>query len=390
MIHVDDALERILNSVSSTEKISIELSKARGFVLAEDLASPIHMPPFDQSAMDGYAIHETNSDSYQIIDEIQAGDDASSVELKPGEAIRIFTGAMVPSSATTVVKQEITSRQGDQLSFTEPFPSGANIRSAGEQIRKGDLALAAGTLLNPASIGFLAMLGIEKVQVYRKPKIALLITGNELIPAGNTLKPGQIYESNSATLLAALDELNIPATVARVEDSYEKTSQKIQSLLQACDVLISTGGISVGDYDFVGKALLENGVSEIFYKVRHKPGKPLFYGTSDSCKVFALPGNPASALAVLYLYVFPALQKMMGDQNPGLEKRTARLNQAYSKTGSMTHFLKGFADQEGVSILEGQSSAMLNSFALSNCLIRMDEGKENWIAGDLVTIFMLL
>lgn len=389
MIHVDDALERILKSISKTEITSIELSKSTGFVLADDVVSPIHMPPFDQSAMDGYALNENNSDSYQIIGEIQAGDDATGVQLHKGEAVRIFTGAMVPTSVTTVVKQEVTSRKDNLLSFTETFPSGANIRYAGEQIKEGAIALTKGTILTPASIGFLAMLGIQNVQVYRKPKVALLITGNELVAAGNKLKSGQIYESNSVTLLTALSALNIEATVTRVEDSYESTFLKVKSLLQECDVLISSGGISVGDYDFVGKALLENGVRESFYKVRHKPGKPLFYGTSDSCKVFALPGNPASALTVLYLYVFPALQKLMGHENPGLEKRTLPLKQTYTKTPKMTHFLKGFADETGVKILEGQSSAMLNSFALSNCLIRMDEGHESWSVGAVVSIFML-
>lgn len=389
MISVDEALNRILDSISPLDTVNIPLDSALNCTLAEDCYSGINMPPFDQSAMDGYAINEGDFSSYKVVGEIQAGDNATDITLAPGEAVRIFTGAMVPKSATTVVKQEIIEHEGTTLSFTESFNTGTNIRYTGEQIKKGEIALKKGAILNPAAIGFIAMLGIQDVCVYRKPIVRILITGNELIEAGNKLEPGQIYESNFITLSQALKQLNIDAEVVRIRDTYEETYNTIGSLINSCDILITSGGISVGDYDFVGNALRENGVHESFYKIKQKPGKPLFYGYSDTCKVFALPGNPASALTSMYLYAFPAIHKMMGSQTPGLTKRTLPLSSEYSKTPKMTHFLKGKINGESVEIMNHQSSAMLNSFGKSDCIIRLNEGQQEWNAGDAVTVYLL-
>lgn len=389
MIAVSEALKLISYAVSPLESETKILDKALGYSISENIHAGINMPPFDQSAMDGYALNGSDLNKFKIIGEIKAGDDASQIHLQKGEAVRIFTGAMVPKTATTVVKQEITERKGDEVFILESYQSGANIRYAAEQIKMGDLALEKGTKLNAAAIGFLAMLGIESVQVFRKPKIAVLITGNELVSSGKKLAPGQIYESNSATLIAALRQINLDAEVVTVNDNYKATRDVIGKLIKGCDILITSGGISVGDYDFVGKALRENGIQEEFYKVKQKPGKPLFFGTSERCKVFALPGNPASALTGLYLYVFPAIFKMMGRESNGLNRRMLKLNQAYSKTATMTHFLKGFAHDTTVDILENQSSAMLNSFAAANCLIQLEEGRENWRTGDLITAISL-
>ena len=389
MISVDEALNRILNSVSTLDIIRIPLDNALNYTLSEDVHSDIFMPPFDQSAMDGYAIHEGYFSSYEVIGEIQAGDSATNVTLKPGEAVRIFTGAMVPKSATTVVKQEITEQTGTTLTITEPVKSASNIRYTGEQIKKGEVALKKGAILNPAAIGFLAMLGTQEVCVYRKPIVRILITGNELVQVGNKLEPGQIYESNFITLSQALKQLDIDTEVIRIRDTYEETYNTIGSIIKSCDILLTSGGISVGDYDFVGQALRENGIHESFYKIKQKPGKPLFYGYSDTCKVFALPGNPASALTSMYLYVFPAIHKMTVSQTPGLTMRTLQLSSEYSKTPKMTHFLKGKINGESVEIMNNQSSAMLNSFSKSDCIIRLNEGQEKWNTGDIVTVYLL-
>ncbi len=358
-------------------------------MLSQDVLSPIDMPPFDNSAMDGYAINEWDANTFTVIGEVQAGADASDVVLNPGEAVRIFTGAMVPESATTVVKQEITSRDGDTLTITEDFNSGGNIRKKAEQIPSGSLALKKGSELNAAAIGFLGMLGVQKVNVYRKPIIKLLVTGDELVDAGNELKPGQIYESNAITLISALKELGFEAESVRVKDDYESTLNTVRELLQECDVLLTSGGISVGDYDFVGKAMAENGVHTEFYKVKQKPGKPLFFGHTKDCKVFALPGNPASALTCTYIYVYPALLKMMGSNQKHLEKRELPLSDSYSKRAGLTHYLKGIATNNTVSTLNFQSSSMLNSFAASNCLIVVPEETEQLESGDLVSVYML-
>jgi len=389
MINVDEALNRILQTVSPLSKQSVSLENALGFTLAEDIFSPIEMPPFDNSAMDGYAVADEDTATYTVIGEIKAGDNASNIFLNPGEAIRIFTGAMVPKSATTVVKQEITSRQDNTLTILESYPQGANIRKRGEQIQQGALALESGTTLNAASIGFLGMLGISEVKVYRKPKIKILITGNELIAPGKPLEPGQIYESNAVTITSALRELGCDANVVHIKDNYEKTASTVNAMLDDCDLIISSGGISVGDYDFVGKAMVENGVNSEFYKVKQKPGKPLFYGLNTTCKVFALPGNPASALTCLYLYVLPAIRKMTGAAELNLEKREVTLRDDYSKRAGLTHFLKGFVSGNEVQLLNSQSSSMLNSFATANCLIRIDEEQSEVPAGTTVSVYML-
>lgn len=389
MISAESALQSILDTTKTLSTVIVPLENALNSTLSEPTKSPIDMPPFDQSAMDGYAIFQTESNEYHIIGEIQAGANATEIVLQPGEAVRIFTGAMVPKSATTVVKQEITTRTGDQLSIHEPVQADANIRRAAEQIATGALALDRGAVLNAGAIGFLAMLGITEVAVYRKPIVKILITGDELVSAGTTLAPGQIYESNSTTLIAACQELGISASSVTVKDDFEATCQKIKELLNECDLLITSGGVSVGDYDFVGKAMLANGVQEIFHKVKQKPGKPLFYGKNDTCSVFGLPGNPAAALTSFYLYVLPAIHKMMGRSSHSLEKRILNLQHDYQKTGTLTHFLKGHFDQQSVAILEHQSSAMLSSFAAANCIIEFDETRERWNQGDQVPVYIL-
>ena len=389
MISVNEALDRILHTTSTLDSKELAVSEALGYTLAQDIFSPIDMPPFDNSAMDGYAINEWESSEYSVIGEVQAGMNASEVHLNPGQAVRIFTGAMVPESATTVVKQEIVLQEGNTIQITEAFPSGGNIRKRAEQITRDALALPSGTLLNAAAIGFLGMLGIETASVYRKPVIKLLVTGDELVDAGNTLEPGKIYESNTITLISALRELGYDAESVRVKDDYDATFTLVGELLKKCDLLLTSGGISVGDYDFVGKAMRENGIHTEFYKVKQKPGKPLFYGFNVDCHVFALPGNPASALTCLYVYVYPSLQKMTGAPQLSLPQFSFPMKNGYSKKPGLTHYLKGRIANNAVESLEHQSSSMLDSFAAANCLIIVNQECSELKEGDLVSIYLL-
>lgn len=389
MIDVNTALQTIQNTTNSLPSIILPLSEALGYYLSEDIFSPIDMPPFDNSAMDGYAINEWDTSTYTVITEIQAGVDASNIDLEPGQAARIFTGAMVPNSATTVIRQESTTRESDQMTITEDFKSGANIRKRAEQISSGNIALKKGTALNAAAIGFLGMLGIQKVNVHRKPIIKLLVTGNELVEAGQSLQPGQIYESNAVTIISALAELGFNATSIRIKDDKEVTIKMVGELLQECDVLLTSGGISVGEYDFIGTAMEENGIKTGFYKIKQKPGKPLFYGYNESCHVFALPGNPASALTCTYIYVYPALQQLIGCSTLHLEKRSLELSDPIIKRAGLTHYLKGSIDGDKVAPLNHQSSSMLDSFAASNCLIIAPEEAEEISAGTIVSVYIL-
>ncbi len=310
--------------------------------------------------------------------------------LKPGQATRIFTGAAVPKSADAVVRQEDTNVSGTTLKV-DPLPKAmANIRPQAEQITEGEVALKTGQNISPAAIGYLSTLGIERVPVYKKPSVAILITGNELIKPGQPLEFGQIYESNGQMLKAALSDLGLDNTeIHRVKDDYEETKSLLKSLLETNDVLLCSGGISVGDYDFVGKALLELGVEQVFYKVKQKPGKPLFFGKKNEKVVFALPGNPASALTGFYVYAIPALQILMGKSKIGLGRVKKQISQDFLQKGDRAQFLKAHISDNQVEILEGQSSAMLYAFTQANALAYVPSEVSAYKEGEEIECIIL-
>ncbi|WP_343707171.1 gephyrin-like molybdotransferase Glp [Flavobacterium sp.] len=386
MIEVKEALEIVAasSSVLSTQKISVQ--KALGYVLAETIYSPISMPPFRQSAMDGYAFIHSRRHQFDVVGISQAGDHAN-VKLKENQAVRIFTGAYVPNDADTVVMQEHVMVNGDSIliaKMPEPF---SNVRIKGEQINAEDLVFDANTLITPAAIGFLACLGIKEITVYKKPKVAILVTGNELVKPGKKLPKGKIYESNSIMLQAALQTIGInKVKVHTVKDNLKATKKALQPILKKNDIVLISGGISVGDYDFVKEALLKNGVEELFYKINQKPGKPMFFGSKKDTLVFALPGNPASSLTNFYIYVYPAVKNKMGFSNTHLPKIVRKLeNDIVNDTGK-TLFLKALYNETSVTILEGQASSMLNSFAIANGLVIVPQDVENIKKGESVTI----
>ena len=390
MITIKDALELVQKNIFPLKhKEPKNVLNSCGHVLFEDIYSPINMPPFRQSAMDGYALSLHNNLSYTVIDEVKAGDGHHPI-LKTGEAIRIFTGAAVPDTANAVIMQEMVAIEGKKIIIENIVPINNNIRPLGEQVKKGSVALKKGLQLNPAAIGFLTSLGITTVNVYKKPSIAIVVTGNELIEAGKPLPYGNIYESNSGMLLNALKNLGFnDITTHKVEDNYEKTLSKLDKVITENDMVIITGGISVGDYDFVGKAVQELGVDQIFYKVKQKPGKPLFFGKKEKTFVFALPGNPAAALSCFHIYVNPALQKMDGNIDYALTKIIAKSTTDYVRKGTRAQFLKAIYNNQKATILEGQSSAMLQTFALANALVYVPETIDLIKTNDAVEIILL-
>lgn len=369
MIQVAEALKIIADNSNKMPVTKIKVSKALGYVLAEAVYSPINMPPFRQSAMDGYAFTHNGLTQFEVVNTSQAGDYVDG-KIEQNQAVRIFTGAFVPDTTDTVVMQEHTTRIANLLQIEKMPAACANVREKGEQIKKGELVFDAGTVITPAAIGFLACLGITKIKVYEKPKVAILVTGNELVPAGKKLPKGKIYESNSLMIESALQTIGIKkAAVFKVKDSLKKTIKAVESCLANFDVVLISGGISVGDYDYVKEALLKNGVTELFYKINQKPGKPLFFGTKENKIVFALPGNPASSLTCFYVYALPALKKMMGFEAIHLPEMKRKINTAFKNTSGKTLFLKALYEDEKVTVLDSQSSAMLNTFAVANGLI---------------------
>ncbi len=390
MTSIDEAILKVKKHTKPLIKETIKpVAKAGGYILYKDILSPINMPPFRQSAMDGYALKLHDSLSYKLVDEVKAGDGHQPI-LKQGEAVRIFTGAPVPDTANAIMMQEKVEIVGDTITLAEQIPLEHNIRPLGEQVKSGEIALKKGTKLTPAAIGYLISLGITDVVVLKKPNIAIVTTGNELIEAGQKLPFGKIYESNSKMLLSALYNLKFyDVTLHKVKDDYNATLSKLKSVINNNDLVIITGGISVGDYDFVGKALKELYVEELFYKVKQKPGKPLFFGKKDETKIFALPGNPAAALSCFYVYVYIALQNMMGRHTLELPRIKANSISNFQKKGDRPQFLKAIYKNGVVEILEGQNSSMLQTFALSNALVFAPETVVKIEKGAAVEVIIL-
>lgn len=392
MISIQEAIQTVINHTQKGPPEELEISKAVNLVLEEDIYSPIHLPGFDQSAMDGYAVcGEENLNSFEVIGEIQAGDDASEFEIKEGQAYRIFTGAMIPNGTTSIAKQEIVERNGNTIRLTEELKSNISIRRKGEEIAQGQLAIAKGTILKPAVIGFLSGLGIQKVKVIPSPRIAIVVTGNEIISPEKELTLGKIYDSNSRTLSAAMEIERINHNIFFIQDELEKTSKQIKAIIEDHDFIITTGGISVGDYDFVQEAFNQNGVKKVFYKVNQKPGKPLFFGTKQNKLFFGLPGNPAAVITSYYNYVLPAIKTYLGHSEVSLPKKIVKLAHYHLKKGDRGHFLKGNYNEieNTVSVNKRQSSAMLSSFAEANCLIYIPTEQNELKQGEEVEIIML-
>ncbi|WP_031445310.1 molybdopterin molybdotransferase MoeA [Arenibacter algicola] len=390
MIPVKEAIEVIdKNIIPLEEKEKINVQFSNGHVLFQDVSSPINMPPFRQSAMDGYALLLQNDVTYTIIDEVKAGDNHNPV-LKPGEAVRIFTGAAVPNSANAVIMQESVIVENNRLILQKPVVFGENIRPLGEQVKKGGVALRKGTKISPAAVGYLTSLGITEVVVFKGPSIAIVVTGSELVEAGHALTYGKIYESNSGMLLSALNSIgHTDVIIHKVSDDYAQTYSVLEKVIAQHDVILITGGISVGDYDVVGKVLQGLSVEQLFYKIKQKPGKPFFFGKKNKTIVFGLPGNPAAVLSCFYIYIYPALQKISGDIGFKLPRITVKSGSNFIKKGDNAQFLKAILKDGEATILKGQSSAMLQTFALANAMVYMPEEQKEISMGDLVEVIRL-
>ncbi|HEX3024579.1 MAG TPA: gephyrin-like molybdotransferase Glp [Chitinophagaceae bacterium] len=393
MISVNEAKHIIAHHCKPLQPVTIPLKQAAGLVLAKDVFAAADTPSFNQSAMDGYAFCFNDwqqNKTLTISGEIPAGS-VSSIITKPYQAVRIFTGAAVPDNTDTVVMQEKVIVENNLLVINdESLKQGSNVRLKGSEIKKGMLALPKTTKLTPAAIGFLAGIGTTEVSVYPSPKIKIVITGNELKQPGETLQHGQVYESNSFALKAALQQLHIDnASLIFAKDDAAVLKQVLEQALTDCNLLLITGGVSVGDYDFVTSALEDCGVKKLFHKVKQKPGKPLYAGITEDKLIFGLPGNPSSVLTCFYEYVVAAIEQMMCISNSCIEKKYIQLDNSYQKKSGLTHFLKAYYNNNKVSLLHAQESYRLSSFATANCLVCFEEDKTAYAAGDMVEIHLI-
>jgi molybdopterin molybdotransferase len=394
MITVEEALQLVLQNIPPLRSAKQRINTVFNKVLAENVKSPIDSPPFSQSSMDGYAVRYSDlkrTTHFQVQGINMAGVDSGLV-LQKGSAIRIFTGAILPPGADTIVIQENTRIQNGMMSIidTALVNKYAYVRQQGQQIRKNKIALTKGHILTAGTIGFLTALGVNKIKVFSTPRIGILVTGNELQTPGKKLRPAQIYESNSFTLEALLHEMRMDnVTTARVKDEPEKLTLAFKKALRQHDVVIITGGVSVGDYDYVAGALGQLKVKKIFHAITQKPGKPMYFGMYKDKLIFALPGNPASVMVCFYEYIYPALRKMTGHQDILLPVREMICTNDYAKKSGLSHFLKGLASGEQVTILDGQESFVLSSFAMANCLVVLPASSTGVKAGGTVTVHMI-
>ena len=393
MLSVAEAKQIIDEHTKALSPVKMQLKDAAGFILAEDIFSPMDIPAFHQAAMDGYAVSFKgwkDNKRLKIQGVVQAGLN-NDVLSSPKNAMRIFTGAVVPPGADTIVMQEKATVSNELLIIEdESLSEGKYVRLKGSEIKTGDLALAKDSVLRPAAIGFLIGIGITEVSVYPMPVISIIVTGNELQEPGQPLKKGQVYESNSYTLKAALKQFYLDEQVKlfSASDDLKILTAVLQQAMQQSDVIFLTGGVSVGDFDFVPKAIEQNGITKIFHKIKQKPGKPFFFGKKADKYIFGLPGNPSSVLTCFYEYVLPALGKM-SNQKYDLQKIKMPLANDFNKPPGLTHFLKGYYDGEKVTILDAQESFRLSSFARANCLIQIDEEITEIKKGKVVEIHLL-
>lgn len=370
----------------------IPLQEAAGRVLAADVFAVVDIPAFDQSAMDGYALSFAGFELHKTLNihgEAPAGAPELSL-LQANQAMRIFTGAPVPAGADTVVMQEKTMVSNGQLQiFDDQLRAGNNVRLKGSEIKAGELVLSKGQKLTPAAVGFLATTGVAEVMVYPTPVMSIIVTGNELQQPGKALQYGQVYECNSFQLRAALQALQIEEVpVFEAKDDPQVVKDALHFALSDSDVVLLTGGVSVGNYDFVPEAAAACGVTTLFHKLKQRPGKPLFVGRKGNKWVFGLPGNPSSVLTCFYEYVMVALEQLM-QLPPVLKTIQAPLAKPYTKNAALTFFLKGHYDGRTVAPLGSQESYRLRSFAVANCLLCLPDEKMEFNEGEEIEVHLL-
>jgi len=400
MIDYNDAIKKILSKTKPLSSERVPLNKCLGRILALNIKAQEHIPPFRKATMDGYAVRSRDLISSSqvegveltVIDDVPAGK-VCKKELKPGTAIRIMTGAVLPEAADAVVMVEDTERRGQKVLIRRKVQPGDNIGLPGEDVQKGERILEKGTRIGGAEMGMLSALGLKTIEVSRKPVVAIISTGDEIAEPGANIKPGQIRNSNGYALWGLAEECGAEVKYLGIaRDEKSSLGLKIQQAKDA-DILVLTGGVSVGDYDLVKEQLKSFGVEPVFWKARIKPGKPIFFGKKGKQLVFGLPGNPASAMVTFHLFVRPAIDKMLGKKQIGLVKGKAILMEDLVVKTGRTHFLRGIIDRTEavlkVKPFPVQKSGVLKSMVKSNVLIVIPSEIANVKKGEEVEVFFL-
>lgn len=370
MIELSEALDLVVQNAYNNSSETIAVAQASNRILTEDIVAPINLPPFNASAMDGWAVNTQSTPPLKIQGESKAGS-TEKYKLQEGYAIQIFTGSAIPEGADCVIRIEDISKTEESVDFDPSLLiKDQFIRHEGNHVQKESVVLEKGQKLHAAGIALIQHLGITEVQVQKNPKVSLFITGDELVDPGQDLQYGQIYESNSIMIQSALEKDGITDVhIIRVEDSLEATIKSIEAEKES-DILIFSGGISVGEHDYVQPALNQFGLKTHFYKVRQKPGKPILFGEIKDQKVFALPGNPASALVSYLTYIRTFLKGELPTYH------YAQLAHDFNNKSRRPNFARAKVNNEGITILDGQDSHILKSFAKANAICLLSEERQ--------------
>jgi len=396
LMSADDALARILAGVPTLPAVDSPLLDALGLVLVDDVAAGRDVPPFRNSAMDGYAVRGDDVASapveLRVIGEVAAGGFPDRA-VGPGEAMRIMTGAPMPDGADTVVRVEDTDNASDVVTIAAATQTGTATRQAGEDLRKGETILTKGTVLRAAEIGLLASDGRARIRVRKRPRVAVYSTGDEIVDLDAPLERGQIRDSNRYTLASAIRAAGAePWVRGIVRDSPDALRAALREGL-AADAIVTSGGVSVGDHDHLKPVLSELGTID-FWAIAIRPGRPLAFGELKDgdrrVPIFGLPGNTVSALVTFEIFVRPALLRMQGRANVSRPKARARLLEPVDKIGALRVFARGIHDSDAgtVRLTGSQGSGILRSMALANCLIDLPVGPSRIEPGTVVDVIL--
>ncbi|MBY6114739.1 molybdopterin molybdotransferase MoeA [Mameliella alba] len=383
MISVSEALDHLFSLASALETETVPLDRAAGRVLARPVSARRDQPPFPASAMDGYAVTAAApGDRFTVIGESAAGHRFDG-RVGPGQAVRIFTGAPVPPGATRVVIQEDVTRDGDRITLKATLDDNPYIRPAGTDFRNGQ-TVEAPRRLGPQDVALLAAMNIAEVPVTRRPKVALISTGDELVMPGDTPGPDQIIASNTFGLAALLRDLGAEARILPIARDTRESLIHAFGLIEDADLVLTIGGASVGDHDLVAPVAEELGMDRAFHKVAMRPGKPLMSGRLQDAMMIGLPGNPVSAMVCGHVFVAPVIRSLLGLPAAPAPRHTARLSKALTANGPREHYMRAQLTNDGIQALDRQDSSLLSVLGAANALLIRPVGDPPREIGDRV------
>jgi molybdopterin molybdotransferase len=397
LIEHPEAVRLVLENTHRLPAEDVSLVEAQGLALAEDVRARFDSPPFDNSAVDGYAVRSADAEAgrtFTVVDEAPAGHPAAK-SVGEGEAIKIFTGGVIPEGADAVIMVENTSGWGEEFELKKAATVGQNVRGSGEDVREGDVILRAGTEVGAPEIALAATQGYGTLPVYRRPEVVVLSTGTELVePGERDLSPGEIYDSNSYAVMAQALEVGARARrVGAASDDAGTIRDAVAEALRTADVVVTSGGVSVGEKDLVKGTMIELGVEQVFWGVKFKPGKPLFFGVRDGASVFGLPGNPVSAMVCFELFVRPALERMMGREDMGRPRIQVYFEEDVKNNFGRMHAMRVSLEKTEKGWLArsvgAQGSGLVSSLTKADALALIGPESEGVRAGEPVEAIVL-